>query len=84
MRLSLPQWKMSSTQLILFVSLYFTIALNIAFFRKVLELQPFSGTSSDFFLYTLPVVYFCAINIILTVLSIPFVHKVIVPFAHRY
>ncbi len=79
MRLSLPQWKMSSTKLILLVSLYFTVALNIAFFRKVLELQPFSGTSMDYFLYTLPLVYFCAINIILTVLSLPFVHKVIVP-----
>ncbi len=51
MRLSLPQWKMSSTKLILLVSLYFTVALNIAFFRKVLELQPFSGTSMDYFFY---------------------------------
>lgn len=79
MRIFLPQWKMSSTKLILLVSLYFTVALNIAFFKKVLDLQPFSGTSTDYFLYTLPIVYFCAINIILTVLSLPFVHKVIVP-----
>ncbi|MDH2998354.1 sulfatase [Pasteurellaceae bacterium LFhippo2] len=76
---SLSKWKFSSTKLILLVSLYFTIALNIGFYQQVLKIQPFNGTASDYFLYSLPIVYFFALNIILNILAIPFLHKIIIP-----
>ena len=73
------KWKLSSTTLIFLVSLYFTVALNLGFYQQILKIQPFDGSANDYFLYSIPVVYFFALNIILNVLAIPFLHKVIIP-----
>lgn len=79
MSLSLPRWKLSAVTLNLIVSLYFTLALNWAFFREVINLHPFEGKPEDYFLLTIPLVYFVALNVILNILSIPFLHKIIIP-----
>ncbi|EEZ75705.1 hypothetical protein NEILACOT_04260 [Neisseria lactamica ATCC 23970] len=50
--------KLGSSALIAFLSLYFSLVLNYAFFAKVVELHPFNGTGADIFLYTMPVVLF--------------------------
>lgn len=70
---------LSSPLLNLIVSLYFTIALNIGFYREVLNIQPFQAKPEDFFILTIPFVYFFALNIILNLLSLPILHKVIIP-----
>ncbi len=79
MRSILPQWKLSSVTLNLLVSLYFTLALNIGFYEQVLVAQPFTGQPESYFLLTIPFVYFVALNIILNILSIPVLHKIIIP-----
>lgn len=75
----LKQFKLSSTKIILLVSLYFTLALNLAFYREVLNSQAFQFRAEDYFILTIPFVYFFALNIILNILSIPFIHKIIIP-----
>ncbi|WGE33201.1 phosphoethanolamine--lipid A transferase [Actinobacillus genomosp. 1] len=79
MKFKRPQWHLSQVSLIALVSLYVTVALNIGFFRKVVSLYQFTGTSADYFIYTMPLVLFAALNIVLNLLSLPFIHKVIVP-----
>lgn len=75
MSLRLPQWKMSSIKLNLLLALYFTLVLNIAFFREVISLSH----PTDYFLLTTPLVLFVACNIVFNVLSVPFLHKIIIP-----
>ncbi|PVX41335.1 phosphatidylethanolamine:Kdo2-lipid A phosphoethanolamine transferase [Pasteurella langaaensis DSM 22999] len=75
MSISLPRWKMSSIKLNLLLSLYFTLVLNLAFFRQVFLL---SGPT-DYFLLTTPLVLFVACNIVFNILSVPFLHKIIIP-----
>ncbi|WP_373818378.1 phosphoethanolamine transferase [Glaesserella sp.] len=79
MNISFSNWRLSSTTIIFIVSLYFTLALNLGFYQEVLKIQPFTGKTEDYFLLTIPFVYFFALNIILNILSIPILHKVIVP-----
>lgn len=79
MRTLLSKFHLSSTTLNLLVSLYFTLALNWGFYRQVLIHQPFNGNPEDYFLLTIPLVYFFALNIILNILSIPILHKIIIP-----
>lgn len=75
MSLRLPQWKMSSIKLNLLLALYFTLVLNIAFFREVI----FLSHPTDYFLLTTPLVLFVACNIVFNVLSVPVLHKMIIP-----
>lgn len=75
MSLRLPQWKMSSIKLNLLLALYFTLVLNIAFFREVISLSH----PTDYFLLTTPLVLFVACNIVFNVLSVPVLHKIIIP-----
>lgn len=75
MSLRLPQWKMSSIKLNLLLALYFTLVLNIAFFREVISLSH----PTNYFLLTTPLVLFVACNIVFNVLSVPFLHKIIIP-----
>lgn len=75
MSLRLPQWKMSSIKLNLLLALYFTLVLNIAFFREVISLSH----PTDYFLLTTPLVLFVACNIVFNVLSVPVLHKMIIP-----
>ncbi|AUI66889.1 MULTISPECIES: phosphoethanolamine transferase [Glaesserella] len=75
----LPKWKLSSTTLNFIVSLYFTLALNLGFYEQVLVAQPLTWQPESYFLLTIPFVYFFALNIILNVLSIPYLHKIIIP-----
>lgn len=75
MSLRLPQWKMSSIKLNLLLALYFTLVLNIAFFREVIYLSH----PTDYFLLTTPLVLFVACNIVFNVLSVPVLHKMIIP-----
>lgn len=73
------KFHLSSTKLIFLVSLYFTLALNWGFYRQVLTHQPFNGNPEEYFLLTIPLVYFFALNIILNVLALPILHKIIIP-----
>lgn len=70
---------LSSTTLIFLVSAYFTLALNWGFYCKVLDTQPFQFRAEDYFILTIPFVYFFAINIILNCLALPIIHKIIIP-----
>lgn len=74
MRRFLPKWKLSSTPLNLILSLYFTVVLNLAFFREV-----FSLSNGELFAYTTPLVLFVACNIVFNILAIPVLHKIIIP-----
>lgn len=76
MKLSRPS--LSSTALIALVSLYFTVVLNYAFFHKAWVLNQADGGSIVFFC-TLPVVLFFALNLVLQVIALPWLHKIIVP-----
>lgn len=49
---------LSSTTLIFLVSAYFTLALNWGFYCKVLDTQPFQFRAEDYFILTIPFVYF--------------------------
>lgn len=75
MSIRLPRWKMSSITLNLLLSLYFTLILNLAFFREVFLLSE----PTDYFLLTTPFVLFAACNIVFNILSAPFLHKIIIP-----
>lgn len=75
----LSKWQCSSTTLVLIVSAYFTFILNIAFFKTALNLYEWTGTASDYFIYTLPLVLFAACNVVFNLLSMPFLHKMIIP-----
>ncbi|WP_294086822.1 phosphoethanolamine transferase [uncultured Actinobacillus sp.] len=74
MRRFLPKWKLSSTPLNLILSLYFTVVLNLAFFREV-----FSLSNGELFAYTTPLVLFVACNIAFNILAVPLLHKIIIP-----
>ena len=74
MRRFLPKWKLSSTTLNLILSLYFTVVLNLAFFREV-----FSLSNGELFAYTTPLVLFVACNIVFNILAVPVLHKIIIP-----
>ena len=75
MSIRLPRWKMSSITLNLLLSLYFTLILNLAFFREIFLLSE----PTDYFLLTTPFVLFAACNIVFNILSAPFLHKIIIP-----
>lgn len=70
----LPKWKLSSTTLNLILSLYFTVVLNLAFFREVFILS-----NGELFAYTTPLVLFVACNIVFNILAVPVLHKIIIP-----
>lgn len=74
MRRFLPKWKLSSTTLNLILSFYFTVVLNLAFFREV-----FSLSNGELFAYTTPLVLFVACNIVFNILAVPVLHKIIIP-----
>lgn len=73
------KFSLSSTTLIFLVSAYFTLALNWGFYREVLNAQSFQFRAEDYFILTIPIVYFFALNIILNVLALPILHKIIIP-----
>ena len=73
------KWKISSFWLNIILSLYFTLVFNYAFYREILKLHPFAGMPEDYFLLTIPFVLFCALNIVFNILSLPLLHKVIIP-----
>lgn len=75
MLIRLPHWKMSSIKLNVILSLYFTLILNLAFFREVFLLSK----STDYFLLTTPLVLFVACNMVFNILSVPILHKIIIP-----
>lgn len=77
--LMFSKWKISSFWLNFILALYFTLVFNYAFYREIVKLHPFTGTSEDYFVLTIPVVLFCALNIIFNILSLPLLHKIIMP-----
>lgn len=73
-------WKLSSSQLVLIVPIYFATVFNFAFYREVFHLQPFvQGEPSSYFVLTIPFVLICALVVVLQLLSMPFLHKIIIP-----
>ncbi|ANF61559.1 sulfatase [[Haemophilus] ducreyi] len=79
MKFKCSTWQLSSTQLVAIVSFYLTAVLNIPFFRESFKLYEFTQTSADYFIYTMPLVLFVALNIVLNILALPIVHKIIIP-----
>ena len=71
----LNRFHASSATLIAVVSLYFTVAFNIAFYKKVVELNG----GADWFVYSLPVLLFFLLNGVFQLLAAPLLHKVIIP-----
>ncbi|MGQ0287085.1 phosphoethanolamine transferase [Pasteurellaceae bacterium 22721_9_1] len=69
----------SSSILIFWVSLYFTVVLNYAFYRKVLSVNPLTNSPTDYFIYTMPLVIFVILNAAFQLIAIPVLHKVIIP-----
>ncbi len=51
----------------------------MVFYEQVLVAQPLNWQPESYFLLTIPFVYFFALNIILNILSIPILHKIIIP-----
>ena len=72
-------WRMSPIKLAAFVSAYFAFVLNWAFFQAVFELYQPIGAISDYFIYTVPIVLWALCYIVFLLLSIPYLHKVIIP-----
>ena len=72
-------WRMSPIKLTAFVSAYFAFVLNWAFFRAVFELYQPIGKISDYFIYTVPIVLWALCYGVFLLLSIPYLHKVIIP-----
>ncbi|MDO4997373.1 MAG: phosphoethanolamine--lipid A transferase [Neisseria sp.] len=72
-------WKITPIKLIFLVALYFTVAFNIPFYRAVFQNYQPIGAFGDYFVYTVPLVLLVLCNIIFNVLTLPFVHKIIVP-----
>lgn len=64
--------------LMILVSLYFAGILNYPFYKQVLWLNPFSG-SHDYFLLTIPLVLFFALNGLFQIIALPYLHKVLIP-----
>lgn len=63
----LNRFHASSATLIAVVSLYFTVAFNIAFYKKVVELNG----GADWFVYSLPVLLFFLLNGVFQLLAGP-------------
>lgn len=76
---SLPKWKLSSTKLVVLLSLYFSLVMNYAFYREILTLQPLTNEPSAYFLYTIPLALFFGMLVVFQILSMPILHKVIIP-----
>lgn len=70
---------MRSSTLIALVALYFTVILNYPFYNKVLSLHPFTGAPEDYFLLTVPLFVFFVLNAAFQLLTLPILHKVIIP-----
>lgn len=80
MPLFLKGWKCSSTWLVMLLAGYFATVLNVAFYREVFHLQPFTATQPEsYFVLTMPIVLFCALVVVLQTLSLPILHKIIMP-----
>ncbi|QLB19465.1 phosphoethanolamine transferase [Mannheimia granulomatis] len=73
------KFSLSSTTLLFLVSAYFMFALNLGFYREVLNAQSFQFRVEDYFILTIPLVYFFALNIILNLIALPIIHKIIIP-----
>ncbi|MCR1837529.1 phosphoethanolamine transferase [Rodentibacter caecimuris] len=73
------KFSLSSTAIIALVSLYFTLVLNYQFYQTVLKLNPFTGSSEDYFLFTVPFFVFFTLNAAFQLISLPILHKVVIP-----
>ncbi|WP_019519233.1 phosphoethanolamine transferase [Faucicola boevrei] len=71
---------MGQTKLNAWLSLYFATVLNYALYAKVWQAHSFTGASQDWFVLSVPVFIFCGCYLIFSLLTLPVVHKVIVPF----
>ena len=65
---------------ILASALFFTLAHNALFIAKAWSLIHFDSSDSYLFAATIPVVIFCALNIIFTLLALHLLHKPIIIF----
>lgn len=75
----LPHFSLTSTKLQAIVTLYFTVVLNYAFYRAVLNAHPFTGANYDYFLLTVPLFIFFTLNAVYQILALPYLHKIIMP-----
>lgn len=72
-------FNMTQTRLNAWLSLYFATVLNYALYAKVWQAHPFTGANQDWFVLSVPVFIFCACYVIFSLLTLPVVHKAIVP-----
>ncbi|OOF47436.1 phosphoethanolamine transferase [Rodentibacter trehalosifermentans] len=73
------KFSLSSTVLIAFISLYFTLILNYPFYQTVLKHHPFTGSVEDYFLFTIPFFVFFTLNAAFQLIALPILHKLIIP-----
>lgn len=68
----------NSLGFILACALFFTVFQNLLFIHQAWSYITFDNVHSVFFAATMPIVIFCALNIIFSVLTIPFLRKPLV------
>lgn len=68
----------NSLGFILASALFFTLFHNALFISKAWSLIRFDSSDSYFFAATIPVVIFCALNIIFSLLAVPVLRKPII------
>ncbi|MGO2437813.1 MAG: phosphoethanolamine transferase domain-containing protein, partial [Serratia proteamaculans] len=70
----------NSLGFILASALFFTLFQNALFLHKAWSYITFDNVHSVIFAATMPVVIFCALNIIFSVLTVPFLRKPLMIF----
>ena len=78
--MSLPALKRPTLSRLWFLvtfSLYIAVFLNIAYYRQVLAVMPLATVHSTLVFLTMPLVAFCAINIVATLASFLWLHRAI-------
>ncbi|WP_409308594.1 phosphoethanolamine transferase EptA [Pectobacterium sp. B1J-3] len=76
--LSRPRW--SSLTFVLIFSAFITIAHNIAYYRQTLHLLDMASGVNVLFFLSMPVVIFAVLNIVFTLLAVPYLCQSIIIF----
>lgn len=71
--------KMTQPWLNVWLSLYFATVLNYALYAKVWQSHPLTVDNPEWFVLTVPVFIFCACYVIFSAVTLPVLHKLIVP-----
>lgn len=70
---------LSSSCLLALVAGYFALVLNYPFYRQLLTIHPFTGSSADYFLLTVPLFVFLVLNAVFQLIALPWLHRILIP-----